>query len=413
MPRVSFTQTFKQHGETDKFPEFKLRKGEKSRCWLPDEPWMEWYHRIEAPLIEDGEVVMEVKDTKRGPIEVQKMDWIGSAFCIGVTGTPDDPGPLMLEGIDPASCPACESAANSTGVKAPEQRFAAPIIKYKIRGRGQNPYELITPTTAEVLVWAYTGRIHGMLHDLAAREGTDLRKLDITVDLEDTAGADTFQKIKTLAAIGEPAWRDPKVRDYLRALWADQDNRPTDEQLRVACKGRDYARPVLADMVRRAERQWRDADRAGGSGGDLGAADAGFNGSLSEGIGSLLDSGPKDEDASARIAEMREETRREVTGIVSPDPFADESPAANGVTTTVTSAPDAVSPSGTERSPASSAPSTSDPWDSPLPDDQRAAAVEEAADEIFGPGNGDGPASPSPVPAAKPGNVVDFDDLFS
>ena len=66
---------------------------------------MEWYHRIEAPMVEHGEPVMEVKDTKRGPIETWKMDWIGNVFCLGETGTPENPGPLMLAGIDPAQLP--------------------------------------------------------------------------------------------------------------------------------------------------------------------------------------------------------------------------------------------------------------------------------------------------------------------
>lgn len=435
MPRVSFTQTFKNAGEVEKFPEYKLRIGEKSRAWLPDDPWMEWYHRIEAPVIDHGEVQMEVKDTKRGPKEVPKMDWIGSAFCIGETGTPEEPGPLMLEGIDPANCPVCESAANNTGVRTPEQRFAAPIIKYKVRGRGQNPYELAVPTSAEVLVWAYTGRIHGMLHDLAAREEAALRKLDITVDLEDTPGADTYQKIKALAAIRNPAWRDPKVKEYIRELWfAQEENRPTDEQLRVACKGRDYPRAVLMDMVRRAESQYRDAERAGGSGGDMGAADAGFNGSLSENIDALLtdepaqngtpgvaDTDPWDDDVAshpggteefasdeqrAAVADAKADVQREVAAIVDPDPFAQDEddqaaraqadPTASGATTTSTAAPAAGSRSRTAQKSANGASASSDPdmlsdlesSTAPFGDAETGTAGQESA----GSGSGGSPA---------------------
>jgi hypothetical protein len=358
---------------------------------------MEYYHRIEAPVIEDGEVVMEVKDTKRGPIEVPKMDWIASAFCLGETGTPENPGPLMLEGIDPANCPACESAANNTGVKAPEQRYAAPVIKYKVKGRGKNPYELIVPTTAEILVWAYTGRQHGMLFDLAAREEMDLRKLDITIDLEDTPGADTFQKIKALGVIRTPAWKDPKVREYLRQLWSDPENRPTDEQLRVACKGRDYARPVLLDMVRRAERQWRDSERGGGSGGDLGAADAGFNGSLDEGIDSLLGQG--ETVPGSNLAEGLDQA-----GLLSADEkndiFADieaskAGPTAGGATTTGTAAPAAESPSRTEPKSAPPAGGSEEPQD-----EAREKAVDAAADDLFGESPG-GSAPPEPASSGR------------
>jgi len=311
MPRVSFAQEFKS-SDPDRFPKLKLDRGEKSRLWIPgkkdtDGPWMEWYHRIEAPMIENGELVMEVKDTRRGPIETWKMDWIGNVFCLGETGTPEHPGPLMLAGIDPGNCPACESADKKTGVAPPQQRFALPVVKFKVRGRGQNPYELASPISAEVLVWAYTSRIHGMLHELEA-EHDDLHRHDLKLELEDSPGADTYQKIKQLAVIVKPAYSDPKVRQYLRDLWSNTENRPTDDQLRDACLGRDMPRMVMMDMVRRAERQYRQAELAGTGGGDASAADAGFNGDLSEGIDSLLDSGPRNEEALARVREMKEVT---------------------------------------------------------------------------------------------------------
>jgi hypothetical protein len=428
VPRVTYTQQFKNPGEVDRFPKLKLAVAEKARIWIPEAAWMEYYHRIEAPFIEDGEPVMEVKNGKNGPYEAMKMQWIGNVFCLGDAGTPDDPGPMVLNGIDPANCPGCESAANGTGVAGPQQRFAAPVIKYKVKGRGTKPYELVNPISAEILVWAYTGRIHGMLFDLAAERGGDLRKCDVRIELEDTPGADTYQKIKTLAVIDTAAHADPKVREYITALWRDPDNRPTDEQLRDACLGRDVARPVFLDMVRRAERQWRDANRDSGSGGDSSAADAGFNGSLDEGIDALLDSGPKNEEATERIREMKEETRREVTDILSPDdPFADSTQAAPGATTTATSAPAAGSRSGTEPKSATSAAGSAP---DPLPDDERAAAVEDAADAMFGESQGEtappeparngGKAKPEPVKAepepaavASGSGVVDFDDLFS
>ena len=270
MPRVSIAQEFR-NSDTARFPKFKLTLGEKSRIWMPEDPWMEWYHRLEAPMVEHGEPVMEVKETRRGPIETWKMEWIGNAFCVGETGTPDNPGPLMLAGIDPENCPACESAANKTGVAAPQQRFAANIVKYKVRGRGPKPYDLASPISAEVLIWAYTGRIHGSLHELQSEHG-DLRRHDVKIELEDTPGADMYQKIKTLAIIVQPAHADPKVREYVIDLWKNHpENRATDDQLRDACLGRDVPRLVLMDMVRRAERQYLQVEQAGTGGGDTAA----------------------------------------------------------------------------------------------------------------------------------------------
>ena len=294
MPRYSFTQQASSSGDVDRFPRLKLDTGEKARIWMPEEPWMEWMHRIEAPVIDHGETVLEVKDTKNGPIEVMKMDWIGSVFCLGETGTPDNPGPLMTAGIDPDNCPVCEVAAKKTGVSPPAQRFAANIIKYKVRGRGPTPYVLASPVSAEVLIWAYTGRVHGTLYELGSEHG-DLRKHDVKLELEDTPAADKWQRMKQIAIIVEPAYKDPRVKEYVTDSWKTHpENRATDEQLRNACQGRDVPRQVLLDMVRRAERQWSQAENAGSGGGDGSQADAGFNGSLSDGIDSLLDASPKD-----------------------------------------------------------------------------------------------------------------------
>lgn len=290
MPRVGYTQEYKTADSTE-YPTLKLNTGEKSRIWMPEAPWMEWYHRIEAPLIENGEAVKEVKQRKNGgTYEATKMDWIGSPWCLGVTGTPENPGPLMQAGVDPANCPVCESAANGTGVQAPQQRFATNIIKFKVR---PGTYDLITPVTAEILIWPYTARIYATLFELQTEHG-DLRRHDIKLELEDTKGADMWQRMKQIAVIVQPAYTDAKVKAYLQELWAAHpENRATDEQLRAACKGRDVPRNVVMDMVRRAERQWQQASQAGtGGNGSAAAADTAFNGSLADGLDSLLNAGP-------------------------------------------------------------------------------------------------------------------------
>ena len=457
MPRVSFKQEFKS-ADTERFPKLKLAVAERARLWMPEAgdspgmgPWMEWYHRIEAPLIEHGEPAMEVKETKRGPVETWKMDWIGNVFCIGETGTPEDPGPLMLAGIDPANCPACESAASKTGVAAPQQRFAINVIKYKVKGRGPKPYDLASPTSAEVLIWAYTSRMHGMLHELEAEHG-ELRKHDVKIEMEDSPGADTYQKMKQVAVIVQPAYTDPKVKEYVTDLWQRHpENRATDDQLRDACLGRDVPRLVMMDMVRRAEKQYKQAEQVGSGGGDTGAADSGFNGDLSEGIGGLLDSGPLGGDDQADAAtsaadpwlgetnaalqaidaekaagggldEFADPTDADIdrlphSAFQAPgdDPFGDETSPATGATTTGTSAPAAEKVSPTEPKSATSAGSSEDEdLNEPVAETPKAAGrrtkPKAAASEQ--------PSldAPEPQPAAagaKSGAVIDFDDLFS
>jgi hypothetical protein len=450
VPRVSFKQEFKS-ADTERFPKLKLTVGEKSRLWIParEEPWMEWYHRIEAPEIKEGGTVMGVKETKRGPVETWSMDWIGNVFCLGETGTPESPGPLMTAGIDPANCPACESAANKTGVAAPQQRFSINIIKYKVKGRGSKPYDLASPISAEVLLWGYTSRIFGMLHELESEHG-DLSRHDIKLELEDSPGADTYQKIKQLAVIVEPAYINPQVKAYLRDLWGNVENRATDAQLRDACLGRDVPRLVMMDMVRRAERQYAQAEQAGTGGGDTAVADSGFNGDLSSGVGALLDSGPPADssadsgssdpwagEVTTAVAEIASdgggldeflseaEKQEHFTAIEAAkqqaadptdedidrlpqgadDPFGDETSPATGATTTRTAAPAAEKVSPTEPKSAGSAASSSEL--ARANGRKKAKAAEPEQPSLDAP-------EPQPVAAgAKSGAVLDFDDMFT
>ncbi len=440
MPRVSFNQEFKS-ADTDRFPKLKLDIGEKSRLWIPskEEPWMEWYHRIEAPMVEHGEPVLEVKDTRRGPIETWKMDWIGNVFCLGETGTPSNPGPLITAGIDPANCPACESAANKTGVAAPQQRFSLNVIKYKVKGRGSSPYDLASPISADILIWAYTARIHGLLHELESEHG-DLHKHDIKMELEDSPGADKYQKIKQLAVIVRPAYTDPKVREYLRDLWGNTENRATDDQLRDACQGRDVPRLVLMDMVRRAERQYRQVEQAGTGGGDTAAADSAFNGDVASGVDALLDSGstgsaatedPWADEAQATagvpgggLDEFMPEGKRESADPTdadidrlppgTEDPFGDETSPATGATTTGTPAPAAERPSSTAPKSAASAASSSEDEDLDEPVSEPVSEPAKANGRRKGKAATEQPSlETEPAKAAAGGAVIDFDDLFS
>jgi hypothetical protein len=444
VPRISIAQDFKSR-DTSRFPKLKLAIAEKSRIWMPEDPWMEWYHRIEAPMVEHGEPVMEVKETRRGPIETWKMEWIGNAFCIGETGTTENPGPLMLAGIDPDNCPACESAANKTGVAAPQQRFSANIVKYKVRGRGPSPYDLSSPISAEVLIWGYTGRIHGSLHELQSEHG-DLRRHDVKIELEDTPGADMYQKIKTLSIIVKPAYTDPKVKEYVTDLWKTHpENRATDDQLRDACLGRDVPRLVLMDMVRRAENQYRQVEQAGTGGGDTGQADSAFNGDLSSGVDALLDSGKpadpwadeaqatagapdggldefmsKEEKQKAALAadpdmleDLASQTAPDADPFADPtdadidrlppgadDPFGGETPTAGVATTTGIAAPAAEKSSRTEPKSAESAGTfEAEDLDEPVTEPAKANGRKKAK------------AEPEPVKAAV-SKVMDFDDLF-
>ena len=408
MPRVGYTQEYKTADATE-FPQLKLAKGEHSRIWMPEPPWMEWYHRIEAPLIEEGVPVKEVKEGKNGAYEVTKMDWIGSPFCIGITGTPDNPGPLMDKGIDPDNCPACESAANGTGIQPPQQRFATNVIKYKVR---PGTYDLIIPVSAEILVWAYTARIYATLLQIQNEYG-DLRRLDVKLELEDSKGADSYQRMKQIGVVvtngqAVPAYSDAKVKAYLQELWqAHPEYRATDDQLRAACKGRDVPRNVIMDMVRRAEGQWRQAQQAGSGSDGTAVAGTAFTGggSLADGLDSLLNSGPP--------ADVPFESGPASPSAVPPASTTAAAPASQPAQLSDDPLADATQ-QALDEAREQAAQLTSQAMEATA----REQAVTAAADDLFGAPSGNGSAAepaavltpPAPAPAAE--KVIDFDDLF-
>lgn len=295
MGRVPIAQEHRTGEGGDKFPRLKLtEKGQKSRFTLFEPPWREYVHYIKAPEFgEDGLPVKETRYKKNGdPYTVDAMEFISQPICLGS----EDNG-LEANGLDPKNCPACEASEKSGGdIPGPVQRFSANVIEYTLRGSG---FDIREPFSAEVKVWAFTGRIYDEIEGIQ-REIGDLRQHDITLECEDPA----WQRNK-LSFKMEPGHKYAPP-GYIRELLSKEGNKATDAQLRDAC-GRDMPRTRIqedCDMALRAFRRLRNE-------GSEAPASVNGHADLASGLDALLG----EQKAAAGV-----------TGDEASDPFADLGP---------------------------------------------------------------------------------------
>jgi hypothetical protein len=294
MGRVPIASENKTGEGGDRYPRIKLtEKDQKTRFTIIEKPWREWVHYLKAPTFDDnGKPVKEPRQKRDGGTqEVYKLDFIAQPICLG------DEDTLKDKGLDPANCPGCEASEKSGGdIPGPTQRFAVNVIEYALKG---NSWAVMSPFSARVKVWAFTGRIYDEIEAIQEQIG-DLRGHDITLECEDPY----WQRNKLSFQMDPGHKYAPK--GYIKELLQGEGNRATDSQLRDAC-GRETTRTRMQDDCEHAMAQWRRVRNEGKESpyGTSGAA------SLDGGIEDLL----RDEGSAATPASQLDE-----------DPFAEFSP---------------------------------------------------------------------------------------
>lgn len=243
MGRVPIAQENRTNEGGERFPRIKMNeKGEKKRITLIEEPWREYVHYLKAPIFDTdtGKPVKEARTKRDGtPYETDKLDFVSQPICLG------DEVTLQTSGLDPKNCPACEAAEKSKGdIPGPVQRFAVNVIDYDLRGSG---WDLKQPFSADVKIWAFTGRIYDEIEGYQ-REIGDLRKHDITLECEDP-----FWNRNKMGFRMEAGYANAP-KGYIKELLTTEGNKATDAQLKDAC-GRDTPRSRMqedCDTVLRA-----------------------------------------------------------------------------------------------------------------------------------------------------------------
>lgn len=252
MPRIGYSEDF-AGGEGDKYPRLKFQgKGEVKRIVCPDPPFMEWVHRIEAPKVVNGAAVMVMRKRKdNSEYPDYEMQWFSSPICLGSNAT------LIKDKLDPANCPACESASRATGLLEPVRRYSMAVVEYTIRQSTE--FAPVEPFSATLSIWAYTARMYDKLLGITRQWG-NLREHDLLLGPCEDVGFQRFNVEVAAQALWliNPAWRQ-----FVGSLWTAPGNLPTDDQLRAAC-GQSQSLPQIASAVRQAEQAY-NMSRAAGS----------------------------------------------------------------------------------------------------------------------------------------------------
>lgn len=276
MPKTPINPDTLLGDSEERFPQLKLKAGERSRIWLPPErgtrehmAMHEWVHEIKAPVFEHGEAKKETRERDDGTTyEAYKTSFIGRPICLG------DAGVLADRSLDAENCPDCE-AAQRAGIKSfrPLVRYASAAVKYAVQ---QGGWDVAIPFSAAVQIWAYPATRAKILSDLTKAEGRDLCMYDIRLG---PCKRENFQSYE-IAALGsrKPAYLDH--REYIGELLKTEGNMPTDEQLQAAC-GRVTERQYMVEDIKRAEQLWARA-LGGGESETLGAE---FGGAADLGAG--------------------------------------------------------------------------------------------------------------------------------
>ena len=271
MPRAQLNETLKSAGTVDQFESLKLTTGEYARLLIvSDEGYWEWVHSMRAPVLDDDEkpVIIDKQRKDGSTYPDYSTRFVGQRICLG------DPGIVEDKGMDPDRCPACAAAHRGVKGMSPERRFAVSVIRYKTRDntkKSGGPVDIVDPPQAEILVWKLSQKMYNNLMDckneirelleIPAEQPFSLRAADIVVYCEDGG----FQRV-VFRAPKRPAYRqDQAMANLVKALWGNEDNRPTEAQLKAAC-GRVGDREYMLVDVEATEHGWRQAERYGKDG---------------------------------------------------------------------------------------------------------------------------------------------------
>lgn len=153
--------------------------------------------------------------------------------------------------------------------QAPQRRYAMHVIRYKTKA---GTFDLITPYSIEVVVWAFTDKIFNQIAD-AANEWGDLRKHDLLLG---PCTNETFQQFE-LSVGAKAAWLEDAARKELTAT-AFRENQI--EDLAIACGSKKEKRWLEEDLGKIRE-AWSQISGANTSTQDDG-------GSLDEDLNNLL-----------------------------------------------------------------------------------------------------------------------------
>lgn len=267
------------------FPKVKLAKGETARLTVVENPYTEYVHTIQKPILdESGNVVYQTKEKKDGTeYQVPKLTFVSNPICLG------DPDVLDAEGIDPENCPVCARAAEGERGFQPKRRFAMHVIRTNTKPGGFEP----NGTGYQLLIWAFTDQNYNKLNEL--RKDFPLKDHDLKLGPCEDA---VFQKAD-LNAAGNTA-----VDDDTRAKIFNDKTKAEDPT--VFCGTRKSKARIEEDLAQ-VDAVWAKANKEEDNGPSVTSAAA-----LSEGLGNLL---KDDEDTANGVPTTSAEPITDLDGL--------------------------------------------------------------------------------------------------
>jgi len=291
MPRVEFDEANKVEKVSYDFERLKLAKDEKARLAVVESPQMEYRHTIDAPKIVNGQPETHMVENPRTKEKVEDYarSFISSPLCSG------DPVKLADTGIDAENCRVCAYAMeHSDRVKPPMRRYAMHVIRYKTK---PGSFEIASPFSIELVVWAFTDRVFNKLTDLK-KEWADnggFKAHDLTI----TCTNGTFQNYEFGMSPDAAFAKDNETKALTKETY--ENNQIPD--LALACGSRKEENWIVDDLKKVTE-AW---DAVNGSQ-DVDSSDSA---SLDEGISGLM--GDDEAPAVAEESETKKDSSGETT----------------------------------------------------------------------------------------------------
>lgn len=243
MVQVSLNSTNRRESSFTQFPKLKLKVDEKKRIALLDQPIeMAYTHALRAPRIVNGEPVMEKKVNKDGTKswEDYARDFVGQPLCLGDLGILED------RGLDTKNCPACAQSQKGDQIDGPKARYAVNVLIYNTR---PGTFEVTSPFSVQVAVWAFTENRFNELIDLAAEHDESLKAQDLL--LGPCVAPENFQKYAIHT--GDAQWMKDEDRARL-AIETMRENRYDDLESAIGFKA---SRAKMEDDIETILQRWR------------------------------------------------------------------------------------------------------------------------------------------------------------
>jgi hypothetical protein len=251
MVKMTFSSENKVKSDFD-FPKLYLDHGERARIvCIETEPEVEFVHTLKAPVVMNGELVMETVKAKDGSTsEKPKTDFVGRHICFGLPNVLFD---KTKGGKDPENCPTCAEAQQHDYIGPAIRRFAMHVIQYRTQPGG---FKVQVPFQAELVVWTFTDKMYTTLTDIAEEHG-DLRAKDLLLGPCENK---MFQNFDVQVGGGAEWLASPENTKFVQTLYAE--NKLADLTPAIA---RKVTRDMALEDIQKVHMKHRQAYGGGGS----------------------------------------------------------------------------------------------------------------------------------------------------